>query len=55
MPFVFLISAAFEKPFTFFDTTMLLDNPEVLGAMADYLFFNYSFPFDIRLDLPYAA
>jgi type IV secretory pathway VirB4 component len=29
----------FEKPFTFFDTTMLLDNPEVLGAMADYLFF----------------
>lgn len=29
----------FEKSFTFFDTTILLDNPEVLGAMADYLFF----------------
>lgn len=29
----------FETPFTFFDTTILLDNPEVLGAMADYLFF----------------
>lgn len=29
----------FEKSFTFFDTTILLDNPEVLGAMAHYLFF----------------
>lgn len=29
----------FDKPLTFFDTTILLDNPEVLGAMAHYLFF----------------
>ena len=29
----------FETNFTFFDTTILLDNPDVLGAMADYLFF----------------
>lgn len=29
----------FDTSFTFFDTTILLDNPEILGAMADYLFF----------------
>ena len=28
----------FEHPFTFFDTTKILDNADVLGAMADYLF-----------------
>jgi type IV secretion/conjugal transfer VirB4 family ATPase len=29
----------FDNDFTFFDTTILLDNPDVLGAIADYLFF----------------
>lgn len=29
----------FEHPFTFFDTTKILDNTDVLGAMADYLFY----------------
>lgn len=32
-------SLAFESPFTFFDTTKILDNTDVLGAMADYLFY----------------
>ena len=29
----------FSKSFVFFDTTIILDNPSVLGALADYLFF----------------
>ena len=39
----------FHSQFSFFDTTTILDNPDVLGAVADYLFFRFKTAF---LDTP---